>query len=147
MAIGGRLASMPTRPAATIVRSLVLASILLLPIAGCTGKGAAAPEANVEAVDGIDAVVTGISDNHGNVYLDVAPDRYAPLGLEPGRDITATWAGGSLTMPVGQDYTSVPPGEPVAVLHREGLTLAIRDGNFSQTRGLSVGDALAIRVE
>lgn len=49
-----------------------------------------------------------------------------------------------LTMAVGRTYTDVPSGELVAVLHREGLTFAVCDGNFSDTYGIDVGASFII---
>jgi S-adenosylmethionine hydrolase len=88
--------------------------------------------------------VTGLSAGHGNAYTSIAPDQYEALGLVAGRRIRVVFKDTELTMEVGQDYTDVPSGAPVAVLHREGLTFAIRDGNFSQTHDVGVGDTFRI---
>ena len=98
-----------------------------------------APAAAVTA-----GVVTGISDNHGNVYTSVSPDSYESLGLTPGRTVRLAWGDSSLEMPVGETYTAVPTGRPVAVLHREGLTFAVRDGDFAATHGLTPGTAFEL---
>ena len=111
-----------------------LATVALL-ISCAAPAGRSAPAAVTSGV------VTGISDNHGNVYTSVAPDSYERLGLTPGRLVRVAWGDSSVEMPVGEDYASVPTGEPVAVLHREGLTFAIRDGDFSDTHGLIPGTA------
>ncbi len=81
---------------------------------------------------------------YGNVYTSIAPDRYEPLGLQPGRWVRVQFADQALTMVVAQTYTDVPAGTPLAVLHREGLTFAIRDGNFSQTHGINAGDPFTL---
>jgi S-adenosylmethionine hydrolase len=51
-----------------------------------------------------------------------------------------------LTLVIGRDYADVPSGTPLAVLHREGLTFAVRDGNFSRTYGIAVGDTITISL-
>ena len=101
---------------------------------GATPTTRPAPAATITT-----GVVTGISDTHGNVYTDIAPDAYESLGLTPGRAVRVAWGDSSVEMPVGEGYTSVPPGRPVAVLHREGLTFAVRDGDFSAAHGLTPG--------
>ena len=45
---------------------------------------------------------------------------------------------------LGEGYTSVPSGEPVAVLHREGLTLALRDAEFAARFAVAAGDSFRI---
>lgn len=83
--------------------------------------------------------IKGISDTHGNAYTSIAPDQYAPLGLATAPRVRVAIGGHDLTLPVVKGYEDAPVGTAMAVLHREGLTLAIRDGNFSQTYGISAG--------
>jgi S-adenosylmethionine hydrolase len=95
----------------------------------------------------IAGTVTGLSDGHGNAYTSIRPDEYESLGLVVGNHIRVAFNDTELTMVIGRDYTDVPTGTPLAVLHREGLTFAIRDGNFSQTYGIAVGDTFRISPE
>ncbi len=88
--------------------------------------------------------VTGLSDTHGNVYTSIRPDQYDTLGLKPGNHVHVAFADAALTLVIGLDYTDVPAGQPLAVLHREGLTFAIRNGNFSATHGIAVGTTFTL---
>lgn len=83
--------------------------------------------------------VTHLSSAHGNAYTSIHPDQYEALGLEPGKTIRVAFDHAALTLVIGRTYTDAPSGEPLAVLHREGFTFAIRDGNFSATHGIKVG--------
>lgn len=94
----------------------------------------------------IRGTIKGISDTHGNAYTSIAPDQYAPLGLTAGAQVRIHIGGRDLTLPVVRDYADVPVGTAMAVLHREGLTLAIRDGNFSRTYGVSEGTRFTLSL-
>jgi S-adenosylmethionine hydrolase len=112
------------------------------------------PDSKVAAaakIDGeekpISGTVKGISDAHGNVYTTVTPDQYQTLGLTIGAQVRIEIGGHDLTLPVVKDYADVPVGIGMAVLHREGLTLAIRDGNFSQTYGIAKGAPFKLALQ
>ena len=96
------------------------------------------------AVKIADGAVTQISSGHGNAYTSIGPDQYVVLGLEPGSLIHVAFADTAVTLVVGRDYAEVPTGTPLAVLHREGLTFAVRDGNFSTAFGVGVGALFCI---
>ena len=91
-----------------------------------------------------DGVVTQLSSEHGNAYTSISPDQYEALGLEPGAWVHVAFADTAITLPVGQTYSDVPSGTPLAVLHREGLTFAVRDGNFSAAYGIGVGSQFCL---
>lgn len=93
-----------------------------------------------------EGTVTALSTTHGNAYTSIKPDQYEPLNLQAGDLLHVTFADAAITMVVAQDYTDVPVGTPMAVLHREGLTFAIRDGNFSTTYGVGLGSCFIIRT-
>lgn len=93
-----------------------------------------------------DGVVTQVSSGHGNAYTSIGPEQYGPLGLEPGSRIHVAFADTAVTLPVGRAYADVPSGTPLAVLHREGLTFAIRDGDFSAAYGIAAGSAFRISI-
>lgn len=91
-----------------------------------------------------DGEVTRVNRAHGNLYTNIAPDQYEALGLNPGETIHVVFDDTAVTTPLGRDYSDVPVGSPVAVLHREGLTFAIRDGDFSTTYGIGAGARFTI---
>ena len=138
------MATSRTRTAAWRLTTALAATAFVASCAAPADRAATPTTRPTPAATVTTGVVTGISDNHGNVYTNIAPDAYEPLGLTPGRVVRVTWGDSSVEMPVGEGYTSVPTGEPVAVLHREGLTFAIRDGDFSATHGLSAGTAFEL---
>ncbi len=92
-----------------------------------------------------EGTIIHISSGHGNAYTTLGPDQYEPLGLKPGTQIRVTFGETTLTLPVERTYTDVPSGTPLAVLHREGLTFAICDGNFSATYAIAVGTPFILR--
>lgn len=92
----------------------------------------------------VEGTVTQLSSTHGNAYTSIRPAEYESHGLVAGRRIRVDFGDTELTLPIGRDYTDVPTGTPLAVLHREGLTFAIRDGNFSRTYGIDVGDTFRL---
>jgi S-adenosylmethionine hydrolase len=96
--------------------------------------------------DSVTGTVKGTSDTHGNAYLSIAADQYATLGLTPGAQVRIIIGQHTLTLPVVQDYGDVPAGDAMAVLHREGLTLAVRDGNFSHTHAVTKGMPFTLQV-
>lgn len=87
-----------------------------------------------------------VSDGHGNVFTDIRPERYQALGLVAGRRVRVQFGQTELTLVVGVNYIDVPSGSPLAVLHREGLALAICDGNFSATYGVRVGTPFTLSL-
>lgn len=91
-----------------------------------------------------EGTIVQISSGHGNAYTSIGPDQYEPLGLEPGRRIHVAFGDTAMTLVLGRTYTDVPSGTPLAVLHREGLTFAICDGNFSATYGIAIGTPFVI---
>lgn len=95
----------------------------------------------------ISGTIKGVSDTHGNVYTTIAPDQYAAIGLVAGSQVRIEIGGHDLTLPVVKDYADVPVESGMAVLHREGLTLAIRDGKFSKTYGIAKGMPFKITVQ
>lgn len=117
--------------------------MMLLLVVGCaTREGGVGRSADTAPL--ASGTVVELHPTHGNAYTSIRPDQYETLGLVAGRSIDVQVGQKALKMPVAMTYTDVPPGATVAVLHREGLTLAIRDGNFSETYGVKVGDSLAI---
>ncbi|MEM6315824.1 MAG: SAM hydroxide adenosyltransferase [Planctomycetota bacterium] len=122
-----------------VTAGIVVLSLLL---AGCSGKAATSPS-NVNMT--VTGKVTGISSEYGNAYTSIGPDRYDELNLSAGETVLIAFADEPLRLTLGTDYADVDPGELVAVLHAEGLTLAIRDGNFTQTHGIAVGDTFTLQ--
>lgn len=91
-----------------------------------------------------EGTITQVDGVHGNVYTSIGADQYEALGLVQGRRVRVEFADRQLTLVLGRDYTDVPRGTPVAVLHREGLTFALRDGDFTSTYGVAVGETFRI---
>jgi len=118
--------------------ALLLAACLL---SACKSQPTAASSPGTELATG---TVKFISEDHGNAYTSIEPARYETLGLRPGMQLHVTFTDVAMTMTVAENYTDVPTGDPVAVLHREGLTLAINHGNFAETHNIEMGDAFTI---
>ncbi|MEX0886744.1 MAG: SAM hydroxide adenosyltransferase [Phycisphaeraceae bacterium] len=121
--------------------ALLIAAAVLAACAADPSPSARQPSPALMIAEG---TVTQINPTHGNLYTSIAPDRYESLGLEPGDRIHVAFDDTALTMEVGRDYTDVPTGTPLAVLHREGLTFAIRDGDFSDTYNIALGAPFTI---
>ncbi len=128
--------------------SSVVASLAIVGLSGLTGCASDGDEtmstAEVQAQTA--AMVTGVGEEFGNVYLDVAADEYDEMGYVAGGQLTVTKDGDTVTMPLADSYDAVSSGEPVAVLHENGLTLAVRDGNFAETHDLKAGDEVMVVV-
>lgn len=88
-------------------------------------------------------VVTAIG-GHGNAYTSIRSSNYDSLGLRAGQTIRLAFRDTSLSLLLGAGYTAVPRGEPVAVLHAESLTLAIRDGEFATRFAIAAGDSFRV---
>ena len=130
-------------------RTLLAALILALPLAGqavFAQEEAATTRPATRGAEAVEGAVTGVSDNFGNIYTDIKSDRYEELGLKAGGKIAVTFGDKSVTLTLGERYDDVKDGEPVAVLHREGLTFAIRNGSFAETHGLKRGDTFTVSV-
>ncbi len=91
----------------------------------------------------VQGVITQIG-GHGNAYTSVLSSEYDELGFRAGTPVQLVLADTAFTLLLGEDYTSVPSGEPVAVLHREGLTLAVRDEEFVTRFAVAVGDTFRL---
>ena len=87
--------------------------------------------------------VTGIG-GHGNAYTSIASSQYEPLGISPGAAVRIVLADTAMAARLGLRYTDVAPGAVVAVLHPEGLTLAVRDGDFAAAFHVAVGDSFRV---
>ena len=125
------------------VAMLILTALL----AGCTAEpGQVARHQPGDDTALAQGTVVQIGRDHGNLYTSIRPDRYPALSVAAGDTVTVAFDHTEVTMRVGRDYTDVPPGEPVAVLHREGLTFAIRDGDFSDAHGVAAGDRFTLRA-
>ena len=109
-----------------------------MPVAGQTMPSTRPTTAPAAAV--ATGTVTGISGDFGNLYTSIKADRYQELGLVVDRKLRLVSGETSVKLTVGETYFSVPEGEPVAVLHDDGLTFAIRDGNFAETHDIAQGD-------
>lgn len=82
--------------------------------------------------------VTAIDPRHGNVYTTIKPADYERLGLQPGQVVRLNLADKPpIELTIVRTYTDVEVGQPAAVLHREGLTFAIRDGRFADAHGVA----------
>jgi S-adenosylmethionine hydrolase len=132
----------------TRIAVTVVVATLVAPLASCTQQSRSPeqqpPSAAVQARP-IEGTVTQLSSNHGNVYTSIRPADYESLGLAAGKRVRVTFGDAdAMTLVIGRDYADVPSGSPLAVLHREGLTFAIRDGNFSRTYGIDVGDTFRL---
>ena len=90
--------------------------------------------------------ITGISKDFGNAYTSIKADRYEALGLVEGRTILVTMGETSVEMPLAKKFFDVDPRQPVAVLHEEGLTLAICDGNFSEVYDVKKDQAFELAL-
>lgn len=91
-------------------------------------------------------VITGIG-GHGNAYTSIRSSSYDSLGLMAGTTILLSLPDTSFSLLLGEGYTAVPSGESVAVLHAEGLTLAVRNGEFATRFSVAIGDSFRISIE
>ncbi len=121
-----------------------LAAVFSILAAGLFASCAASPPGTKTQGVLAEGTITQISSGHGNAYTSLGPEQYDKLGLKPGGTLRVAFDHATMELPLGEDYTSVPTGMPLAVLHREGLTFAIRDGNFSQTHGVKIGDRFSL---
>lgn len=123
------------------VPAMVTAAVLLV---GCAAEPRQSGPHHSPGHQIAEGTVTGIGSEFGNVYTSIAPDQYEALGLEPGMQIHVAFDHAALTLPVGRAYADVPVGAPLAVLHREGLTFAIRDADFNTTYDIAPGARFTI---
>ena len=119
--------------------SCTAAALLALAMCwGCAARQSAAPPRPLVA-----GVITQIG-NHGNAYTDVPSHDYEGLGLRAGDRVRLALPDTTFAARLGVDYTSVPSGEAVVVLHREGLTLAVRDAEFATRFAVAAGDSFRV---
>ena len=124
-----------------MLHRILAAFALTALLSGCahehvaTRKGAAYPV--------VSGVITGIG-GHGNAYTSIRSSSYDSLGLRAGGQILLAFPDTSFSLLLGEGYTAVPSGEPVAVLHPEGLTLAVRDGELATRFSVAAGDSFRI---
>ncbi len=111
-------------------------------LSGCAHEQIATPKPPA-AQPVVSGVITQIG-GHGNAYTSVLSSSYERLGLKAGGQILLAFPDTTLTLLLGEGYTAVPSGEPVAVLHPEGLTLAVRDGEFASRFSVAAGDSFQL---
>lgn len=84
-------------------------------------------------------------DRFGNVQLSVGPGQLDLLGARVGQRLRLELAHRSLTLPYGETFAAVPPGELVAYADSAGLlAVAVNNGNAAQRLGLPAGTALRV---
>lgn len=123
-------------------RTLATFALVAL-LSGCVHKQVATPKTPAQLT--VSGVITQIG-GHGNAYTSIRSSSYDSLGLKAGGQILLAFPDTSFTLPLGEGYTAVPSGEPVAVLHPEGLTLAVRDGEFARRFSVAAGDSFQLSV-
>ena len=104
-----------------------------------------------KAPPALSGAMLGLACLTKGVYLIALPAVCAwhvlRFGLKAGAPILLSLPDTSFSMLLGEWYTAVPSSEPVAVLHPEGLTLAIRDGDFAARFSVAPGDSFRIAIE
>ena len=122
-------------------RTFIAASLAVALWSGCATTGTSS-SAGTEA-----AAVAGVIrqiGNHGNAYTDVPSSAYAEIGLRAGAWVRLSLPDTTFAARLGADYAAVPSGEPVVVLHREGLTFAVRDAEFATRFAVAAGDSFRV---
>jgi len=95
------------------------------------------PTASIDA-HGLHAEVIGTDGPFGNLILDIPQPVFARLGYKFGDSIPVTLAGHSYTIPFHRTFSDVPIGKPLFYIDSRGrLSLAINQGNFAQTYGIT----------
>lgn len=121
-----------------------IAALALALLSSCAHQQIAIPKTPAHPLTS--GVITGIG-GHGNAYTSIPSSSYDSLGLMAGVPILLALPDTSFSLLLGEGYTAVPSSEPVAVLHPEGLTLAIRDGEFATRFSIATGDSFRISIE
>lgn len=86
-------------------------------------------------------------DRFGNVQLSITGADLDLIGAHPGATLAITLGRRSLTVPYGETFGSVPPGELVAYTDAAGcVALAVNSGNAAQRLGLPPGAHLRLTV-
>lgn len=79
-------------------------------------------------------------DRFGNVQLSITAADLSLLGAVPGTSLSLGLGRRTLTVPYGETFASVPPGELIAYADSVGcLALAVNCGNAAQRLGLPPG--------
>jgi S-adenosyl-L-methionine hydrolase (adenosine-forming) len=79
-------------------------------------------------------------DRFGNVQLSVTGVDLGQIGARPGGSLAVTLGRRLLTVPYGETFGSVPPGELVAYTDAVGcVAIAVNSGNAAQRLGLPPG--------
>lgn len=79
-------------------------------------------------------------DRFGNVQTSILADDLTLIGATPGRPLSLTAGRQTLTVPFGETFATVPPGELVAFTDSVGyLALAVHAGNAARRLALPPG--------
>lgn len=86
-------------------------------------------------------------DRFGNVQLSVTGTDVRGLGAVPGTALSVLLGRRTITVPFGETFASVPPGELVAYTDAAGyVALAVNAGNAAQRLGLPPGAHVRVAV-
>lgn len=87
---------------------------------------------------GLHGEVIGTDGPFGNLVLNIAQPVFAQLGYQLGDPVPVTLAGKQYTIPLHKTFSDVPLGKPLFYIDSRGrLSLAVNQGNFSQSYGIS----------
>jgi S-adenosylmethionine hydrolase len=99
---------------------------------------------NVEGAD-LQAKVTGITEDYGNIDTDVSLEQLVELDIKPGDSFVVTFGDHQVTAKFGASYGDVPRGEWIALFTElEKLRIARNLENAANTIGIAAGDLVTI---
>lgn len=86
-------------------------------------------------------------DRFGNVQLSVTGTDLHGLGASPGAALSVVLGRRTITVPFGETFASVPPGELIAYTDAAGyVALAVNAGNAAQRLGLPPGAHVRVAI-
>ncbi len=123
------------------MRTLIGLVLALIASVACTSNE------NGEA-GAADVILTGTVTEiggHGNAYTNLENAAFGRAAIGVGEKIRVVFNGTPVVLTVGMNYSDVPDGENVAVLHREGtVVFAIFNGDFHASYGVTPGAEFTI---
>jgi S-adenosyl-L-methionine hydrolase (adenosine-forming) len=87
---------------------------------------------------GVTGSVVALDGPYGNLVTNIAGDVFRQMGYERGESVRIRVGSVVLTVPFVETFGDVPLGQPLLFLDSRGLlSLAINQGNFARTHGIT----------
>ena len=94
---------------------------------------------------GVRGSVVALDGPYGNLVTNIDRDSFQRMGYATGEPVRLRLGGEDLTVPLVATFGDVPPGRPLVFIDSRGLlSLAINQGNFAQTYGVTPPAELVI---